>query len=1490
MGLLGWVAGLRDSFASERKRSLSVVGQRAYVEFRGIAPGVLPHFASLLEEEAVIFPNLAELGLEPLTRRVMLRFVGDVPHGASLCGVVARAEARAGAAGQPWAHHPEELRRTLPDDEQLDLQYSIEALVDAAALLVGMGLRVVPFFPRRLGTNFYGLVFLTQHVQALRKPLEDRYGKERTELALNLLFSVAQAAAQRPLSSFVDLTAKVASLRELRARRELWERWAPVLTQHDHATTADLPEPRPVDLPRGPIERHHERAWMVALGTFGVSLITSRSPSRAFAAGFAALPQPARLGRELYAAELGRMLARHGMLVLSPRALRRLDRVNCLVMPAELVSSEQFTVGDVFALRGLSRAQALLIARRMFSSDRPLRVRHESGYTLGPVGLLECDVDADIEVSMAERARRGELVLGLSRDNRLVGLVDVHISPESGVLEAVSLARQAGMHIVLASDDVGATEGREPHDVIGLTRGLSAGIRRLQSEGKVVCFIGRGPSEGYAAADFGVALHVRDQATPWGAHLICPDDARLVETVVTACTNARMVSEQSVRMAIGAAALGTLVSTGGVAARRVMFVLNAASLVAMTNAARRSAAVEGSSKRHVDPTPWQALDTRGVLTRLGTTEHGLPERPRIPPAKAALDFPALRDLGQAIRTELYNPLSPVLALGAGVSAMVGSMADAGIVAGVGGINALIGGVQRWKTERALNSLIRAADTRVKVRRSGKVSELLASELLRGDIVLFTQGDQVPADCRILESTSLEVDTSSLTGESLPVAKGPAPSFSEHTADVTSMLFAGTSIAAGRATAVVVATGEDTVARRAAAALPDEQRGGVEARLRELMKLTGPVAVAAGAALVTAGMLRGRRVDDLVSTGVGLAVAAVPEGLPLLATAAQLSAAERLSKKGALVKNARAIEALGRIDVLCLDKTGTLTEGRIELASVFDGAELASVGPHGEGASALPRLGAAHHGVLEAGRLSVARTGAVDPLVVALLGAARAELGALSLDTEVVAERAFESGRGYEAVLVRRGDAGHLYVKGAPEVLFTRASHGLVGGEHQPLDELRARFSEVLSGLAAHGLRVIAIGERAVSAAELADPESCLASPTGLTLRGLVAFRDPVRPSARAGISGLAAAGVRTVMITGDHPATAETIAREVGIAAPGQVLHGTQIAQLTEPDLEYAVRRVSVFARVSPAQKVRIVRALQRAGHVVGMVGDGANDAPAMRIADAGIAVGTGSTEAARAAGDLVLMDSRIDALVEAVVEGRAMWTAVRDAVSILVGGNLGEIAFTVAVGGLTGRPPLSPRQLLLVNFLTDIAPSMAIALRPPAPENLEALRKAGPEASLGAPLDREIVARAISTSLGAGTAWTLGRLTGSAGRARTIGLVGLVGTQLGQTLRSGGNSRPVFWTSIGSAAALAFIVQTPGLSQLFGCRPLGPFAWMTALGASTGATMLSPLVDTAVDRVADLIQAARAPITGPSTRVEVRVEEPSVAQLGTPALRLLRN
>ena len=1480
---------MRELFVGDRARSHTAVGDRAFIEYRGVAREDLAQFAAAIRERSRVHDTIGGVYVNALMRRVAFHFVGASLPRAVLESLVRDAERLVGA--QRFSD-PADCERVIPDDLQLDYQYSVEAAVDVLAMAWGVSLRALPFVPRRLGSNIYGALFLISQIEPLRRPLDERLGRQRADFVMHIALALSQGWSQRPMSSLVDLSEKLVSLRELRARRALFQGWADRLTAHDPLTGLTPPaSERPCDLPKGPLENYSEHVWQLALSAFALSLATTRSPARAVAAGFAALPQPARLGRELFAAELGRVFARQGMLVLSGAALRRLDRIDTLVLPADLVAREQFLVGDVFALRGIARPEALARARRLFRADRPLRIQRSDGYALGPARLLPHAVGAEVETAIAEREGRGALVLALARDEQVLGLVEVHIFPEGGVVEALHAARRLGLSVVLAADDPNQAEGLNPDQVIGLTLGLAEGIRKLQLAGKGVCFVGRGPSEGYAAADVGLALCPRDSVTPWGAHVLCPDDTRAMATLIEAIGAARGVSEQSVRLALGAAAIGTLASAAGkkpAAGRRVMFVVNAASLLAMFNAVRRTAVVERQTRAPADPTPWHALGVQGVLTRLGSSLDGLAldDQRALPAAHEAR--PAWLELGAAIQKELMSPLSPLLALGAGISAVVGSLADAGIVAGVGGINALIGGVQRFKTERAISALGRVAEGRVAVRRGGLAAVSPLQELRRGDVVLLSQGDLVPADCRILEADSLEVDTSSLTGESLPVRKGPAPSFAESIADVTSMLYAGTTLAAGRATAVVVATGDDTVARRAAQTTPDDARGGVEARLRELMRLTGPVAFGAGVALVAAGMLRGRSVGDLVTTGVGLAVAAVPEGLPVLATAAQLAAAARLSKGGTLVKNPRAIEALGRVDVLCMDKTGTLTQGHIELASVHDG----------EREESILQLTGRRHDVMRAAVCAVARERgvSVDPLDIAIANAVRGLRDSdARADFTRLAERAFESGRGFEAVLGRTAQGARMFVKGAPEHLISRSNRIWFSGESQPRMRVEAQLGAEIDRLTGAGLRVIGVAERALQDDELAasSPQDLLSEPRELTFLGLLAFRDPVRETARDAIASLQRAGVRTVMITGDHPNTAHAIAQDVALPGAANVLQGAQIAQMDEAELELAVERTSVFARVTPAQKVRVVRALQRAGHVVGMVGDGANDAPAMRVADAGIAVGKTSTEAARAASDIVLTEPRIDTLLEIVVEGRAMWTAVRDAVSILVGGNLGEIGYSVAIGLLTGRAPLNPRQLLLVNFLTDVAPSMAIALRAPSFQDLATLSQATPEKALGAPLNREIMGRALTTALGAGGAWSFARITGGGVRARTVGLVGLVGTQLGQTLLKGGPSRAVTWTSVGSFAVLGLIIQTPGLSQLFGCTPLGPLGWTTGIISSATATVASPYLDSAVGSVADLIETLRSARPAVATPAPITVSQsgpPHAKVLQLAARRMLRN
>ena len=349
----------------------------------------------------------------------------------------------------------------------------------------------------------------------------------------------------------------------------------------------------------------------------------------------------------------------------------------------------------------------------------------------------------------------------------------------------------------------------------------------------------------------------------------------------------------------------------------------------------------------------------------------------------------------------------------------------------------------------------------------------------------------------------------------------------------------------------------------------------------------------------------------------------------------------------------------------------------------------------------------------------------------------------------------------------------------------------------------------------------------------------------LHFAGLLAFTDPVRDSAVRAVRGLQGAGVDMMMLTGDHPSTAEAVAAELGLLDGRRIITGPELDALSDPGLDELIGQVGVFARVSPDQKVRIVAALQRAGRVVAVTGDGANDAPAIKLADVGIALGLHGTNAAKEAADVVVTDDRIETIIDAITEGRAMWASVRDALSVLLGGNLGEIAFTAGTGLLLpGGSPLNARQLLLVNLLTDVAPSMALAVRPPGSATPAALLAEGPEASLGTALTRDVLLRAALTSSAGTAAWLGGRLTGiTRRRAATIALVGIVAAQLGQTLLAGWRSPLVIAASLGSAAVLAAIIQTPGVSQFFGCQPIGPLGWAIGLAVAIAASLMAPVM-----------------------------------------------
>jgi len=1423
------------------------------VEHRDLSGDDLEAFAAALETVTDGLDRLEWVDLNEYARRVTFAFERGAYTRQELAAVVAEAERMAGVED---ARFSDALRHT-PGDLEPATHLVAELGADLVGLAIGLILSLAPVAAHGVAVNLAAILSLVRHVPRLRQGLDERLGRDRATFVLDLAVALAQGLAQRPVSSLVDLGHKASLLRENQALRHVWEAREAELCVPGAPWPAQQVGDRPAPLPEGPIEAHVDRAWAISLGGFALSLLTTRNVHRAAAALFGALPKPAHLGREVYAAELGRVLAGRGTLVLDPEILRLLDRLDCLVIQGDLVLTRRYGLGEVVTTSELDREEAEERIEGFFDVDRVLEVRGSGRWAFGPVGMLAAEMSAELEPAARRAADAGALHLGLVQDGLVVALADLRVIPQTGAEELIAAAHDANMHVVVAapggSMDDAALEGLNADEVIADGDGLRGGVRRLQREGRVVCFVGTGTSSGLPAADCGVALHRQGDAPPWGAHVICREDLSDVRFLLRACVAARKVSAQSVNLALGAATMAGLASAGGLVSMtpsRAMLVVNAASLVSMLNGARTSRRVRREALPPPrDPTPWHALTATGALSRLGSSERGLAKREakrRDEPKRKR--SAAIVELGEAITDELWNPLTPLLAAGAGLSALVGSSADAGVVAGAVGLNALVGGLQRFRAARAIQTLSRSTRRKVQVRRDDRIQELDTSHLVRGDVVLLGPGDVVPADCRVIVGASVEVDASSLTGESLPVQKSEAPSFELQLADRTSMLYEGTSIAAGTATAVVVAVGEATEARRGAdVARADAAQGGVERRLRSLMRLTAPVALVAGVGVIGGGMLRGRRLEDLVGSGVSLAVAAVPEGLPLLATAAQLSAAERLSRRGVLVRNPRSIEALGRVDVICLDKTGTLTEGRIDLHSVHDGAA------HERASELSINTRAVLAAALRASPVEASADDVrADPTDEALLR------GASAISVVVDADRAgwarstelpFEAGRGYHAVLGSTVRSVLVSAKGAPEVILSACSR--CNGEEGviPLDDAgRRRLAAEAVTLGGHGLRVLAVAEREVDSPSEVD----LAALEGMIFRGFVAFSDPVRPSAAGVLEGLGRAGVSVVMLTGDHASTAEAIASELGMPCAGGTLTGGDLAHMSDDELDQRVQGICVFARVTPSQKVRVVRALQRAGRVVAMAGDGANDAPAIRLANVGLAIGERSTTAARDAADVVVTDERIETIVRAIVEGRAMWASVRDAVSILIGGNLGEIGFTLAAGLIDGRPPLHARQLLLVNLLTDVAPAMAIALHPPARSVISALANEGPEASLGSPLNKDIAVRAATTALGAGTAWLAGRLTGSRSRARTIGLAGLVGTQLGQTLMSGGSSVPVIATSVGSALALFGVIQTPVLSHFFGCRPLGPVGWATAVGSTAFATWAGHTLVTRVEGARD--------------------------------------
>ncbi len=739
---------------------------------------------------------------------------------------------------------------------------------------------------------------------------------------------------------------------------------------------------------------------------------------------------------------------------------------------------------------------------------------------------------------------------------------------------------------------------------------------------------------------------------------------------------------------------------------------------------------------------WHARPAAEALRASGATPAGLDdtEAARRLAAHGPNRLTPPKKRGPLVRflLQFHNVLIYVLLGAAGVTAALGHWVDTGVILGVVVINALIGFIQEGKAEKSLDAIRAMLSPHAVVVRDGRRREIDAAGLVPGDIVLLASGDKVPADLRLFETRNLRVDEAALTGESEPVEKAPeAVAADAPIGDRSGMAYSGTLVVFGQGRGVVVATGDATEIGRIGRMLATVES--VETPLVRQMAgfgrwLTAGILALAGFTLAFGMLVHGQPAGEMFLAAVGLAVAAIPEGLPAIMTITLAIGVQRMAGRNAIIRRMPAVETLGAVTTICSDKTGTLTKNEMTVQRVLTADRALDVA----GAGYAPQGGFAvdgrDHGLADLPELAdIARAALLcnDAVLREHAGEWRLEgdptEGALltlalkaGLDPHFEAEALprvdaipFESEHRFMATL-HHDHAGHAFVflKGAPEAVLLRCDRQRHAGEDRPIDV--AFWERGVEALAAAGMRVLALAfapmEHGKRALDFADVEG------GLTLLALAGIMDPPREEAIRAVAACQAAGIRVKMITGDHAVTAAAIARAMGLAAGGRALTGAEIEALDAAALRRAVREVDVFARASPEHKLRLVEALQAEGEVVAMTGDGVNDAPALKRADVGVAMGHKGTEAAKEAAGMVLADDNFASIAAAVEEGRTVYDNLRKAVVYVLPTSFGQAAMVLfaVLAGMT--LPITPVQILWVNMVTAVTLSLAIAFERPEP------------------------------------------------------------------------------------------------------------------------------------------------------------------------------
>ena len=847
-------------------------------------------------------------------------------------------------------------------------------------------------------------------------------------------------------------------------------------------------------------------------------------------------------------------------------------------------------------------------------------------------------------------------------------------------------------------------------------------------------------------------------------------------------------------------------------------------------------------------TPRQVLDTLDTDPDQGLTQ-GEGARRLAGYGENKLEKAKPPGLFRQVLAQLRDPMILVLLAAAALSFFAGGgqdWLDTAIILLIVVFNTVISVSQEDNARKALEALEKLAAPRARVLREGVERRLESTHLVPGDILLLEAGDYVPADGRILWAAGLQTDESAMTGESLPVHKRAGDGLPPDTplAERKNMVIGGTVVTGGRAKVVVTATGMQTEMGKIAGLLLRQGQGEtpLQRKMKEVSRVLSLVCVGVCAVMFGVGMLQHRDILDMFLTAVALAVAAIPEGLPAIVTIVLAVGVGRMARRNAIIKRLPAVETLGCASVICSDKTGTLTKNQMTVLEVWTPAPA-----HRDRALTLGTLcGDAQEG--PGGYIG-------DPTETAIAqAAAQAGLEKATLERDMPrrGEAPFDSVRKRMATChaLPNGEA-LVAVKGAPEAVLARCTHLLGAQGPRPLtDGDRRRIAQVGGDLAGQALRVLAVAQRL----QPALPKSMAAESleAELTFVGLIGMMDPPRPEVRQAVDRCAGAGIRPVMITGDHKDTAVAIAKQLNIYRPGdKAIDGAGLDFLPQETLEEEIEAFSVYARVTPEHKMRIVQAWQRRGHVVAMTGDGVNDAPALKAADIGCAMGKTGTDVAKGAADMILTDDNFATVVAAVEQGRGIYANIRKAIHYLLSCNIGEI-LTIFLATLlpVSQAPLSPVQLLWLNLVTDSLPALALGMEP-----VEKTAMTQPPRGKEEPLFSRAFSRRLAWQgalVGGITllAYGLGfHLTGTFAVANTMAFATLTFSQLFHAFDVRSETTPLFRLGVLSnkamnkaflagAALQAAVLLAPPLQGAFSVVPLALEQWGMVL-----ALALTPLV-----------------------------------------------